>query len=86
MRLNLNYPTNGVGAIVTYLEVTVEQVRLSMKDLMLFLNNNLMFLQTSNVSNAYIINGGIGQRYISVVVEASNTLVFNHKSLVFGLN
>lgn len=40
--------------------------------------------QTSNSGRAYVVAGGIGQRAITVVVEAQRTLVFRHSTEIYG--
>ncbi|XP_031628579.1 uncharacterized protein LOC116344251 [Contarinia nasturtii] len=40
--------------------------------------------QSTNLSQAFVIKGGIGQREISIVVESKQTLYFNHKASIFG--
>lgn len=41
-------------------------------------------LQSSNVGQAYVTAGGIGQRQITVAVQANQTLFFRHNSQIFG--
>lgn len=41
--------------------------------------------QTSSLGKAYVVNGGINQHMISVVVEAYNTYVFNVFAYVYGV-
>ncbi|XP_031628580.1 uncharacterized protein LOC116344252 [Contarinia nasturtii] len=40
--------------------------------------------QSSSLSNAYVVSGGIGQRQISVVVESKDTLYFKHRAAIYG--
>ncbi|GAB0100880.1 hypothetical protein DMENIID0001_169780 [Sergentomyia squamirostris] len=41
--------------------------------------------QSSNLSNGFIINGGIGQRHITILIEATNTFYFNYVAEIYGL-
>jgi len=41
--------------------------------------------QSSNITRAYITDGGIGQRQISFVVEAGSTYVFQYAFGIYGL-
>lgn len=40
--------------------------------------------QSSDIGNAYVVSGGIGQRFISMVVEAKQTSFFEFDAKVFG--
>ena len=62
--LQLSYPEEGTGAVVTHVEIVAVQ------------NNNL--------GNAYVVSGGIGQRSISIVIEAQETDYFSYKALYYG--
>ncbi|XP_059617152.1 uncharacterized protein LOC132262046 [Phlebotomus argentipes] len=64
VQLVLNYPTNGVGANVSYVSVLVNQ--------------------TSNLGAAYVLSGGIGQRQVSLLVEAKNTYTFGYLAEIYG--
>lgn len=61
---NLYYPQHGIGAVVTYLEISVDQ--------------------STNLGQARVIGGGIGQRHISVVIEARSTLYFAYRAQIYG--
>lgn len=50
------------------------------------IENNFYEFQSSNLGSAYVIGGGVGRRFIEVVIEAQNTLYFNHKAAVYGYN
>ncbi|XP_055533960.1 uncharacterized protein LOC129723645 [Wyeomyia smithii] len=63
--LTLDYPKNGVGAYVTYLQINV--------------------VQSSSLGKAYIVRGGIGQRFVSVIVEAYSTSFFNYTAMIYGI-
>lgn len=41
-------------------------------------------LQSSNVGQGYVIDGGIGQRRITVVIEALKTSYFRYNSQIYG--
>lgn len=41
-------------------------------------------LQSTNIGQARVIGGGIGQRQISVVIEARSTLYFAYRAAIFG--
>ncbi|GAB0096338.1 uncharacterized protein DMENIID0001_118290 [Sergentomyia squamirostris] len=41
--------------------------------------------QSVNVGNAYIKAGGIGQRYIEILVVAKNTMYFHYKAEIYGM-
>lgn len=40
--------------------------------------------QSSDIGNAYVVSGGIGQRFISMVVEAKQTQFFEFDAKVYG--
>ncbi|XP_055309445.1 uncharacterized protein LOC129573178 [Sitodiplosis mosellana] len=40
--------------------------------------------QSTNLGNAYVVSGGIGQRRISVVIEAKRTLYWQYRASIFG--
>ncbi|KAH8409121.1 hypothetical protein KR009_008328 [Drosophila setifemur] len=62
--MQLTYPENGAGAIVTYVQ--------------------LLCTQDSDDGTAYVVAGGIGQRYISIVLEASSTRNFSYQAQYYG--
>ncbi|XP_058833278.1 uncharacterized protein LOC131691092 [Topomyia yanbarensis] len=62
--LTLTYPTSGVGAIVSYAQVVVNQ--------------------SSNLGQGYVVAGGVGQRYIQIVIQAFQTTYFNYVAQVYG--
>lgn len=62
--LTLNYPRSGTGAVVTYVQVVVNQ--------------------SSNQGRGYITAGGIGQRRITLVIEAYSTNYFNYNAQIYG--
>jgi len=41
--------------------------------------------QTSNLGQAYIVRGGIHQRFVTIIVEAYKTLYFNFTATFYGL-
>lgn len=165
VKTNLNYPKNGMGAVITYIEIAVTQVKynkynvvrsrrksecdrpmcaswehkllcwtcrsilwlsfrldeeeaniatsrntspaptvilsFAMKQRLLhiimqtfcslsvtiqfnFIIHTIFALQSTQLGRAYIVSGGIGQRRISVVIEAQSTLVFNYRATIFG--
>ncbi|XP_037939113.1 uncharacterized protein LOC119672383 [Teleopsis dalmanni] len=47
---------------------------------------DLVCQQDSDSGNAYVIAGGIGQRYISIVVEANQTEQFSYNAQYYGSN
>ncbi|XP_055540345.1 uncharacterized protein LOC129727011 [Wyeomyia smithii] len=63
--LTLRYPQSGVGAVVSYVQVVVNQ--------------------SSNLGQGYVVAGGIGQRYIQMVIEAYRTSYFNYNAQIYGL-
>ncbi|XP_055637454.1 uncharacterized protein LOC129776078 [Toxorhynchites rutilus septentrionalis] len=63
--LNIAYPTSGVGAIITYVQIVVNQ--------------------SSKLYKGYVVSGGIGQRFIQIVIEAHSTLFFNYNAQIFGI-
>lgn len=62
--MNLSYPASGVGAVITYVQVIVNQ--------------------SSNSGKGYVIAGGIGQRFIHLVIEAHSTSYFSYNSQIYG--
>lgn len=62
--LTLTYPASGQGAVVTFVQIDVNQ--------------------STNIGRAYISAGGIGQRFIRIVVEARATTYFQYKTQIFG--
>lgn len=46
--------------------------------------SNSVLFQSSNLGQAYIISGGIGQRQISVLIVAKQTVYFNYRAAVYG--
>ncbi|XP_058821145.1 uncharacterized protein LOC131683308 [Topomyia yanbarensis] len=62
--LTLAYPQSGVGAVISYIHVVVNQ--------------------SSNLGRGYVVAGGIGQRYIQLVIEASRTNYFNYDAQIYG--
>ncbi|XP_055912824.1 uncharacterized protein LOC129946600 [Eupeodes corollae] len=66
LNLQLSYPENGTGAIVTFVE--------------------LVAIQNNNLGNAYVVSGGIGQRSISIIIEAQETDYFSYKAQYFGID
>lgn len=47
---------------------------------------NLFFVfQSSNLGQAYVTDGGIGENRITIVVEAQNTTIFRHRARIFGI-
>ncbi|KFB36768.1 AGAP000570-PA-like protein [Anopheles sinensis] len=64
VKLDLQYPTAGVGDVVSYVEVVVNQ-------------------STSNGSG-YLVSGGVGQRYVRLVIEAYGTTYFYYQAAIYG--
>ncbi|XP_055612447.1 uncharacterized protein LOC129758900 [Uranotaenia lowii] len=64
VKLTLSYPVSGVGAVVTYVEIVVQQ--------------------SSNIGRGYVVAGGIGQRFIQVIIEANATSYFSYSAQIFG--
>ncbi|XP_001664091.2 uncharacterized protein LOC5578882 [Aedes aegypti] len=62
--LNLRYPQAGSGAVVSYVQVVVNQ--------------------SSNQGRGYVVSGGIGQRYIQLVIEAYSTSYFQYNAQIYG--
>ncbi|KAH8267087.1 hypothetical protein KR018_002146 [Drosophila ironensis] len=62
--LQLTYPENGTGAIISHVQ--------------------LLCTQDNNDGSAYVVAGGIGQRYISLVLEASDTQNFSYQAQYYG--
>ncbi|XP_001354364.2 uncharacterized protein [Drosophila pseudoobscura] len=62
--VQLTYPEEGAGAIVTYVE--------------------LICTQDNSEGNAYVVAGGIGQRFISIILEASQTRNFSYQAQYYG--
>ncbi|XP_017041905.1 uncharacterized protein LOC108088569 [Drosophila ficusphila] len=46
----------------------------------------LLCTQDNNDGNAYVVAGGIGQRYISIILEASNTKNFSYQAQYYGMS
>ncbi|KAH8235919.1 hypothetical protein KR032_010731 [Drosophila birchii] len=64
--MQLTYPEQGVGAVVSYVEIVCTQ-------------------DTVDGSSAYVVAGGIGQRFISIVLEAGSTRNFSYQAQYYGL-
>ncbi|KXJ78385.1 hypothetical protein RP20_CCG004765 [Aedes albopictus] len=62
--LNLRYPQAGTGAVVSYVQVVVNQ--------------------SSNQGRGYVVSGGVGQRYIQLVIEAYSTSYFQYNAQIYG--
>ncbi|EAT33840.1 AAEL013885-PA [Aedes aegypti] len=62
--LNLRYPQAGSGAVVSYVQVVVNQ--------------------SSNQGRGYVVSGGIGQRYIQLVIEVYSTSYFQYNAQIYG--
>lgn len=41
--------------------------------------------QSSNLGKGYVVSGGIGQRFIHLMIEAYSTTYFNYSVQIFGL-
>lgn len=41
--------------------------------------------QSSNVGKGYVVQGGIGQRFIQIVIEAQSTTYFGYSSYIYGV-
>ncbi|XP_043659805.1 uncharacterized protein LOC122624362 [Drosophila teissieri] len=46
----------------------------------------LLCTQDSSEGTAYVLAGGIGQRFISIVLEAQNTKYFSYQASYYGVN
>lgn len=66
LELKVWYPTNGVGAVLTYVQILITQ-------------------DNGTYGRGYVTSGGIGQRYIQVVVEAWNTAFIRYDYALYGL-
>jgi hypothetical protein len=66
VELSIWYPTSGVGAILTYVQI-------------------LMTQDTGTYGRGYVTAGGIGQRFIQIVVEAWNTAYVRYDYSLFGI-
>ncbi|XP_053681535.1 uncharacterized protein LOC128732315 [Sabethes cyaneus] len=62
--LTLSYPQSGTGAVVSYVQVVVNQ--------------------SSSLGYGFVVAGGIGQRYIQMVIVAYNTIFFNYVAQIYG--
>lgn len=40
--------------------------------------------QSTNIGQAYVLDGGIGQKKVSLIVEGNQTLTFKYKADIFG--
>lgn len=67
-----------VVANITYPPTDCKGVNLSYVDLFIH--------QTNNLSKAFVTQGGIGQRFINIVVEAYYITDFSYKAEFFGHN
>lgn len=43
-----------------------------------------LLIQSTNIGRAYVVSGGIGQRRVSLVIEAQSTLYFSYRASIFG--
>lgn len=122
VKLTLTYPRTGTGAVVSYVEVLVEQVILHNLIVKFctcskipndnakwdtawdwaetFMFNayvryvnlvywyrcyiSILHFQSSNLGQGYVTDGGIGQRRITLVIEALRTTYFRHSSQIYG--
>nr|AYV99551.1 venom polypeptide [Dolopus genitalis] len=64
VKITLAYPTRGIGALVTYVFIAVDQ--------------------TNNGGRAYVLNGGVNQRHITVVIEAFGVTHFALAASIYG--
>lgn len=44
----------------------------------------MIILQSTKLGHGYVVSGGAGQRQITVVVEAKETMFFRIKSEIYG--
>lgn len=65
LELNIRYPANGIGAIVTSVQITINQ-------------------DDYTNGRGYVINGGLGQRYIEVLIESWNTSILQYNYWIYG--
>lgn len=66
LELKIWYPTAGVGAVVSYVQVLITQ-------------------DNGTAGRGYVVAGGIGQRYIQIVVEAWNTAYIRYDYSFYGV-
>lgn len=66
LELSVWYPSNGVGAVVTYVQILITQ-------------------DTGTSGKGYVTAGGIGQRYIKIIVEAWNTAYARYDYSLYGI-
>lgn len=48
------------------------------------INLDINQFQSTNIGQAYVVSGGIGQGQIGVVIEARQTLYFSYEVAVYG--
>ncbi|XP_031627888.1 uncharacterized protein LOC116343790 [Contarinia nasturtii] len=61
---NITYPKTGVGSIISFVEIVVEQ--------------------STNLGRGYVTSGGVGQRQISITIEAQRTTLFRQTTQIYG--
>ena len=66
VELTIWYPTNGVGARLTYVQVLITQ-------------------DASTFGRGYVTAGGIGQRFVQLIVEAWDTSYVRYDYSIFGV-
>lgn len=66
LELTIWYPTSGVGAILTYIQILLTQ-------------------DNGTYGRGYVVSGGIGQRYVRIVVEAWNTAYIRYDYSLYGI-
>ncbi|XP_053688761.1 uncharacterized protein LOC128737994 [Sabethes cyaneus] len=42
-------------------------------------------VQSSSLGKAYLVRGGIGQRFVSLLVQAFSTTFFNYTAVIYGI-
>lgn len=93
IKVTVQYPGSGVGAVISYVQIDVEQVIKRWLWLIFiiscrldwFAENDISNLfQSTNLGQAYITDGGVGQRKLTIVIEAKQTLYFKYKAYIWG--
>uniref|UniRef100_A0A182TGY9 Uncharacterized protein n=1 Tax=Anopheles melas TaxID=34690 RepID=A0A182TGY9_9DIPT len=89
VRLDLQYPTAGVGAVVSYVEVVVQQSTNLGRGYVVSDGSSVprtlvVVQQSTNLGRGYVVSGGVGQRQIRLVIEAYSTLYFSYTAAIYG--
>lgn len=95
VRSTVRYPVDGIASIVTYVGIVVDQVIHTLRPKKIIFGEALHFLklffisfasQSSDQGQAYVISGGINQRSIAFVIEATDTLYFKYNAEIYAYN